>query len=333
MPTDKVAGELARYFQAPVAVRAGAQGPARRSPDAARPASCSTSDDQAAALDVFDRVLTIDPKNAKVLAILDGINRRARLKTVGLARTRRRSRSAAARSSIHLKTRPPPPEAPPEPISISWSNMFTGPATNTTKLDPLPPEIDAGITDPADAGPAIAIIDPDHRVAILDAGLVVEERHLQINVFPKQGTTIQFDDGPAVPVPNGSIDRALTKKLRIHAHNDLCSDGELDVDPADPALQSVIMISLQFKPAQIVPHCPNASSVRVNGKQATLDQPSVIAFDSNATFETKPVKVEFIIEKPSGSGGSGGSGTVPVVTGSTVKVTAGKKQDVQCEQP
>ena len=37
LPSDKVAGELARYFKAPVAVRAGAQGAARRSPDEARP--------------------------------------------------------------------------------------------------------------------------------------------------------------------------------------------------------------------------------------------------------------------------------------------------------
>src|SRR3954469_25152475 len=84
IPTDKLAGELARYFKAPVPYE---QALKDRLLDALarRGQKLLTDGDQAPALDVFDRVLTIDPQNEKVLSILDRINRRARLKTVGLA--------------------------------------------------------------------------------------------------------------------------------------------------------------------------------------------------------------------------------------------------------
>ena len=87
--TDKLAGELARYFQAPASYE---QALKERLVDhlTRRGQKLLADDDRPPALDVFDRVLTIDPDNEKVIAILDGINRRARLKA---ARPRGCSRS------------------------------------------------------------------------------------------------------------------------------------------------------------------------------------------------------------------------------------------------
>src|SRR5207248_937673 len=81
---DKVPSELARYFQAPVPYE---QALKERLLDhlTRRGVQQLDNDDQAGALDASDRVLTIDPQNAKVLAILDGINRRSRVKHVALA--------------------------------------------------------------------------------------------------------------------------------------------------------------------------------------------------------------------------------------------------------
>src|SRR5690349_10419996 len=77
IPHDKVASELGRYFQGPAAYE---QALRDRMIDhlTRRGQARLADDDRAAALDVFDRVLTIDPSNARVLELLDGINRRKR---------------------------------------------------------------------------------------------------------------------------------------------------------------------------------------------------------------------------------------------------------------
>src|SRR5215468_575855 len=74
---DKVASELGRYFQAPAAYELALK---ERMIDhlTRRGQAHLVEDNRAAALDVFDRVLTLDPTNARVLDIIDGINRRKR---------------------------------------------------------------------------------------------------------------------------------------------------------------------------------------------------------------------------------------------------------------
>src|SRR5215510_9878433 len=81
---DKVAGELGRYFQGPAAYEQALKG---RMIDhlTRRGGKLLADDDRAAALDVFDRVLTIDPQNSRVLEILDGINRRKRRRINAIA--------------------------------------------------------------------------------------------------------------------------------------------------------------------------------------------------------------------------------------------------------
>src|SRR4051812_18072942 len=84
LPHDKVPAELARYFKAPASYEEGLR--VRLVDTLTRTGQAKLEgDDRSGALDVFDRVLTIDPDNEKVLAILDRLNRRARLKTVALA--------------------------------------------------------------------------------------------------------------------------------------------------------------------------------------------------------------------------------------------------------
>src|SRR4029079_11439332 len=67
--TDKITSELARYFKAPGPYE---QALKERLVDhlSRRGQQLLADGEQAPALDVFDRVLTIDPKNEKVLAIL-----------------------------------------------------------------------------------------------------------------------------------------------------------------------------------------------------------------------------------------------------------------------
>src|SRR5580698_4066696 len=73
--TDKVAAELSRYFKAPASYE---QAFKDRLVDhlVVRGETLLEDDQRSAALDVFDRVLTVEPQNARVVKILDGIQRR-----------------------------------------------------------------------------------------------------------------------------------------------------------------------------------------------------------------------------------------------------------------
>src|SRR5436190_1195201 len=78
LETDKLTSELARYFKAPAPYEQALKD--RLVDHLTRRGQKQLADgEQTPALDVFDRVLSIDPQNQKVLAILDGLNRRARL--------------------------------------------------------------------------------------------------------------------------------------------------------------------------------------------------------------------------------------------------------------
>src|SRR5688572_27614577 len=80
IPTDKVQAELGRYFQAPPAYELALE---ERLVDhlTRRGQELLANDQRAAALDIFDRILTIDANNEKVISILDRINRQTRIKS------------------------------------------------------------------------------------------------------------------------------------------------------------------------------------------------------------------------------------------------------------
>src|SRR5580692_7107468 len=73
--TDKVAAELSRYFKSPASYE---QAFKDRLVDhlVQRGETLLEDDQRSAALDVFDRVLTVEPQNARVVKILDSIQRR-----------------------------------------------------------------------------------------------------------------------------------------------------------------------------------------------------------------------------------------------------------------
>src|SRR5258706_15527125 len=110
LPPDKIPAELARYFQAPASYEAALK--ARLVDTLTRTGKQKLDgDDRAGALDVFDRVLTIDPENAVVLAMLDKLNRRARMQTVAIG-TLAVMVVAFGGYMIHEHSKTPPPEPP-----------------------------------------------------------------------------------------------------------------------------------------------------------------------------------------------------------------------------
>src|SRR5690606_9563898 len=132
LPADKVTSELARYFKAPASYELALK---ERLVDhlTRLGQKLLAAGEQPPALDVFDRVLTIDPKNEKVLGILDGLNRRARLKQVGIGLLAV-SAMALGGYTIHKRSLPPPPEDPPAPTVVPTPVL--GPEVAVAQIEP-----------------------------------------------------------------------------------------------------------------------------------------------------------------------------------------------------
>ncbi len=316
--TDKIAAELARYFSAPAAYEQALE--ARLIDHLTRRGqNLLDSDDRAAALDVFDRVLTIDSDNEKVIAILDGINRRWRLKAIGLG-ILAASVIGGGAWMVHRKSRPPDPEMPAAPDHAGSTNAHW-PATQVSS-DDRPPDlvaaVDAGV-ELVDAAVVAGGNNPNLRPPVLDAADVVMGTSLKVNVYPASGSEVDFGDGAGwrpVPVEDGWVARVITKDGFIKVKNDCCVPEARPVALGD----SEIKVVLEPKAATVIATCPDIKNVtvKIDNKPAELGEPKNIYFKS-VEFTTRSVPVEFILPDK--------------VVAKTLKVTSGTEQQVTCAQP
>jgi serine/threonine-protein kinase len=283
---DKVPGELARYFQAPVSYEQALKD--RLVDHLTRRGQRLLADgDQAPALDVFDRVLTIDPDNAKVIAILDGINRRQRLKTVLFAvlgifvisgggyLVHRRSQPSpsvpAAPETIAQRIDPEmhsvqPVEAPPPPLPVLGPQL--------ADASPIALPHDAPEEAPADAAPA----------GILTA----------VHISPG-GKNVQYrvGDGPWLPATDdGTIELTLSAPTKVFVRDvsGCCQNDDHVVEPGKEYKFEINALA-----GQVVPRCPGheAALVNVAGQVAHVDEKFPIPFGKSLVRE-KRVKVEFV---------------------------------------
>ena len=289
---DKVAGELARYFQSPASYE---QALKERLVDhlTRRGSKLLADGDQAPALDVFDRVLTIDPTNAKVIAILDSINRRARMKTAGIAVLALAVVSGGG-YMVHRNNQPPPAQAPTglhdvEPhVEVQTQNVVH-------EVAPDAPQVAVVV---ADAAPQIAVNPPPH-----DAGSVLPTDAIATDAVPTIVTVspwkgVQYwteKDKKRLPVPeDGKIPLFLTGATRVFVHDTsgCCADDDKLIEPGAAEQR----FDINALPARVKPVCdhPNVY-VNIDGVQRDLGKFSSIPFDK-ALSRTKRVIVEFVGE-------------------------------------
>ncbi len=323
LEAEKVTSELARYFKAPVPYEAALK---ERLVDhlTRRGQKLLAGGEQAPALDVFDRVLTIDPQNEKVLAILDGLNRRARVKTaaIGLLAV---SAITAGGYMIHKRSQPPEPQPPPEPTMIVANGGSA--ATQTSHVEAPPPDIDAGVAlAPADGGPqrpqtgsgGTVVVTPP---PLVDGGLVVEP--------PTQITVTATVAGAEWRLPGGAWTRIegktfvvpVSQPMKIEVQHSCCQTVSVELDRG----KHDAIASLQFLAGKVLPVCavPDVS-VSVKWTSAGKEQksfpaagtPSTIPFEKNATSSSRSVTVEFTNGEKTDS--------------QTVKIDAGKTTEVKC---
>jgi serine/threonine-protein kinase len=305
--SDRVAGELARYFQAPGSYE---QALKERLVDhlTRRGSTLLEAGDQAPALDIFDRVLTIDPGNAKVLAILDGINRRARMKTAGLA-----ALAIAALSGggymIHRRNLPGPPE-PMRELPTAEAQLEVA-SQVTSHVEP-PPRVALVAPPPTDAGPLVALHDAAVEV-VVDAPPAEVSIDTQIRVSPAKDAQYRLGkDGPWMPVTGDAFTVKLAADTRVYVKNDGCCEAnDMMVSPGQDA-----MIPMSFRPANIHLVCDVKGAIeKVDGKQA-LQESFSVPF-GKSVIGTKTAKVEFVAE---------GVDPTPIM----VTVEAGQTKEVAC---
>lgn len=309
---DKLTSELARYFKAPGPYE---QALRERLVDhlTRRGQQLLAAGDQAPALDVFDRVLTIDAQNEKVLAILDGLNRRARLKTIGIAVAVAAVIGVGA-YTIHQRTKPPPPQAPLAP-DLASVPTGRGPNIAIAQVEPAPPDIvvDAGVLD------AIRTAQNPDITPLPDAGREATPQMwaLRVRVTPAKDSEVKFGDQQWTPVTaeDGWVSRTFDRDMVVRVKNKCCAEEEKEVKAGKDA---EVTFALQNLPAKVVPTCERAGVivVSVNGKNAQLGQEVLETFPPNATTTTKEFVVVF-----TGDGVSSEPQRMRVAAGDTNTVT------------
>jgi tRNA A-37 threonylcarbamoyl transferase component Bud32 len=318
LPADKVAAELGRYFHAPAAYESALR---ERMIDhlSRRGQQLLTADDRAAALDVFDRVLTLDAQNAKVLEILDGLGRRRR-RRANLAAAGIAAGLAICAWMIHRNNLPPPVTTPPA-LDAPSSPPVIAPVTAVAHIamPPVPP-LQGTASSISDAPAAIAPLPAataEPRPPAIDAGNGSAAQTTRIRVSPPKDAEYAIGGGPRRPVPaDGVIRVELTSeaKVEVFSVSKCCEEKAQTVQPG-----ADVMIVMPYLPGRVTPVCPDspAAEVRINGKPANLGSPFSVTF-GNSTDETSSVEVEFLGER---------------VDPTPIKVTveAGKPREVTCQ--
>ena len=278
---DKVPAELARYFQAPASYE---QALKERLIDhlARRGQELLDDGNRAGALDVFDRVLTIDPSNVRVLDILGSLNRRARVKHVALALAGCALLGGgawAAREAL----KPPPAEPPPKVDVTVGSDPAAIEQTNHVEAPPVAVEIDAGAPD---AAAQVAVVTPHIDAGGTDATAVAAVKTKVM--FLPHGSEYQINDGAWQPVPpDDTVTLELTAPVRITAKNARAQQMTKTIDPGVDAT-----VSMPLNPGHVIPACKLPAQVTVDNKGADLGKPFPIVFGASLD-SSKPVVIQF----------------------------------------
>ncbi|MEJ7603278.1 MAG: serine/threonine-protein kinase [Kofleriaceae bacterium] len=307
--SERIASELGRYFVAPVAYEQAFE---TRLVDhlTTRGQKLLGEDNRAGALDVFDRVLTVDPENVKVLAILDGINRRRRMRStvVGVAFV-----GALGFCAYMVHRRSLPPDSSPAPVvAYQAREPLAQPWIQTSSEEVAdPPAIDsviAVVTPPDPAGVGQVVAPPP------DAPPTVVTVPTQFRVFPDRDSDYKLGTKDWLPVPaGGTVLVALEAETEVQVRNQCCPSQTATLVPGKEQ-----MFSLAFYPATLNAICEldPGTSVTVDGVSGPRNR--LITFE-NTTDRTRVVTVEFL-----------GSEKVKS-TPQQVKVTSNERKDVKCE--
>ncbi len=291
--------ELARYFASPSAYELALG--ARLTDHLMRRARDEIGKNRAGALQLLDRVLTMEPGHTAALELLNGLERRRRVRRVmllagvvllaggGAWGARRMLGGGNAPGGAAIDAVVVDAAAIDGPAVAPIDAPIDGPAIDA----PLLPPIDAPLVPQLSDGRRI-LDDPrraDARMAI-DAPALAALTHFSLLVSPEDAE-VQVGDGPWQRFNDGRTDLSVATGTRITVRRDDCCEAE--TFEVTPATVGRIPVTLSFLPAQVTPLCDLAgvSSVTIDGARARLGIATPIFF--TRTLSKKDVKVEFVI--------------------------------------
>ncbi len=286
------AKEVARFFAAPSSYEVALQ--QRLVDHLTRKGKQLLIDKQSQpALELFDRVLTLDPRNLAVLALLDRMASKRRWVHVVLAIGGLLVATAGAWYARRLLTTPSVTQVEP---SVTGNDLHGSDGIANVVM-PSP-----------DAGAAVALAGPDastgaiaigrhdaghHAILVLDAGTTVAATGTVTVMVSPPDSEVSIAGGPWHTVAGGIVQVTIAgAPVRVTARNACCAEDSLTVKPDDPDQPSRVL-GLSFLPATVIPTCSvKVMSVRVNDQPVELGAQVPIMF-GNTTQTTRQIRVDF----------------------------------------
>ena len=299
LPPDKVPAELARYFSAPASYEAALRTRLIDTLTRAGQAKLE-SDDRSGALDVFDRVLTIDPDNERVLTILDRLNRRTRLKIAVLVVTGVGALCVGG-YAIHRRA---------TVAATSMPNIVV-PAGSDRSDGQIAHEVR-----PPDAAPFVSVV-PDARELVVistrDAGRMAGapfDAAPLVTAAPDASETIeavkvaitglfagsQYRIGGQGPFSATGTTLTLTVSdpIKLEIQNSCCVPIDMQLDHNTKGFQAPMVL----RPASLTPTCDVAEvSVTIDNEAWPLGNTKSVTFGANAIETSHTFTVAFVGSK------------------------------------
>lgn len=307
--------ELARYFAAPAAYELALE--QRLVDHLTRRARAELPEHRTIALELLDRILTIDPQHEGAQDLLRSMERRTRWRqgavAVGLV-------ALAAGGGWGLRHAVTDDDAGAVAVDAAAPSDAALDATlDATPVSVPPPAVprDAALADAAlvDAAPTDPIAVPDRRVDAraesLDAAAAAPTFVLRVSppdaeVRIGSGAWQRLSGGRLeVPAPTGPL-------LLTARRDDCCESTQRTVGPEVAGQQ--VALQLGFLPGQLTPRCDrDGVQVEIDGRPARLGRPFLVTFDGALARRT--ITVRFIGE---------------TITSQTVSVRYAESKDVTC---
>jgi serine/threonine-protein kinase len=279
-----------------------------------------------AALELFNRVLTIDPTNEEVLREIDRLSRRRRLtRAVGLGSALLLLGGGAIAILQPWEHAPAPGEVgrdPPEQSAVPASaptDAASGGAGSvpkgTSPSGAAAPAFDASLEAGAPVAPGDVVRPRPPRVSRPDASALVESRTFRIEPpkMIRNSWTYRIDDGKPQDLAAGGITIDLIGVHEVTFSHQYCEPHPILIGPGTPDL---VMPRCQCRPVSVVPRCGAATSIQVGDKAAYSGTPVPVNEHLNEKC-TAMVQVDFLI--------ADGLQT------HQVEVKAGADREVRCE--
>ncbi len=287
----------------------------------------------ARALELWNRVLTIDPSNDTVLRLIDRLSRRRRLATVltvagalvvlgagGVLAWRELEAAQAAQEQV-VPIAPPPAQTIPAPIvAVAAPPDAAPPAPAVASVEPDAGTAGAPVavaTPPVEPSPRPARPERPEPTPPVKPPQPVNQQPRSFRLVPlPRNAFYSVDGGPWQQVSMGGVDVALGPgRHEISFRHPLCHDETVTISSSDSGRP--LNVRLPWKRASVRAICPGASAILVDGKPAESGA-ALDVLDFNNVGK-KNVVAEFMI------------GDGPLVRKQTTITAGDEKAEVRCD--